>query len=363
MDKIITQYKQTIVQISTHKGSGTGFYLKEANLIVTNYHVIEHCAEVIVSGTHIPQQHVKVLFKDPLHDLAFIAAPPHEAIPKTPLNIQTEPVKEGEAILAIGHPFGLKFTATKGIVSKVRRQYGNLYYIQIDAAINPGNSGGPLVNAVGEIVGVNTFIIAGGDNLGFALPAYYLAEGINDYKPLYGTYSERCISCTNIVAKKEADEERGYCPHCGHRLTFADEEDYLPIGAAKIIENVLNDLNKDPKLARRGNNIWEIKHGSATINIEYDEASSYIIADALLCRLPRKNIAPIYEYLLRENYTLEGVVFSVNEQHIVLSLIIFDRHLNSNTTLRQIKVLFEKADEYDNILVERYGALWLEAAE
>ncbi len=360
MDKIIAQYSQTIVQISCPKGSGTGFYLKQANLIITNHHVVEGCADVVLSGTFIPQQHAQVWLKDPLHDLAFIEVPPHSEMPDTALNIQPEPVKEGEPILAIGHPFGLKFTATQGIVSKVRRQYGNLFYIQIDAAINPGNSGGPLVNFKSEIVGVNTFIIAGGDNLGFALPAHYLAETIADYAPLYGHRCERCISCTNIVEKREADEEKGYCPHCGNRLSFADEEDYMPTGVAKIIENVLADLNKDPKLARRGGNEWEIKHGSATISIEYNEQTGYIMADAFLCRLPRKNIAPIYEYLLRENYTLEGVVFSINEQHIILSLIVFQRHLTTAGLHRQIGLLFEKADEYDNILVEQYGAIWIE---
>jgi len=77
-------------------------------------------------------------------------------------------MKDGDAVVAIGHPFGLNYTATQGVISKVDRIREGLKYIQIDAAINPGNSGGPLVNMSGEIIGVNSFIIRG--EITWALP-------------------------------------------------------------------------------------------------------------------------------------------------------------------------------------------------
>ena len=87
--------------------------------------------------------------------------------------------KDGEVVVAIGHPFGLNYTATQGVISKVDRIRDGVKYIQIDAAINPGNSGGPLVNKEGEVIGINSFIIRGGDNLGFALPVSYLKEALD----------------------------------------------------------------------------------------------------------------------------------------------------------------------------------------
>src|SRR5574338_619774 len=94
-----------------------------------------------------------------------------------------EETKDGDVVVAIGHPFGLNYTATQGVISKVDRIRDGVKYIQIDAAINPGNSGGPLVNKNGEIIGINSFIIRGGDNLGFALPVNYLREALLLYQP------------------------------------------------------------------------------------------------------------------------------------------------------------------------------------
>ena len=110
-----------------------------------------------------------VWYTDKKHDLAFLQPPPGAAFPALPLG-QYESLKDGDEIIAIGHPYGLNYTATQGVISKADRVRQGLHFIQIDAAINPGNSGGPLVNIRGEVIGINTFIIRGGDNLGFAWP-------------------------------------------------------------------------------------------------------------------------------------------------------------------------------------------------
>jgi serine protease Do len=365
MNQIIEKYSHIIVQIAAAKGNGTGFYLAEYNLVITNYHVVSENSDVTISGKHIPQQRALVVYKDPLHDLAFIKATNILAdIPTANLIPDSYVPQEGEPIIAIGHPYGLKYSATKGIVSKVKRQHGGLQYLQIDAAINPGNSGGPLINQAGEILGVNTFIIEGGDNLGFALPARYLHQSLLDYTTTYNDKRvERCSSCENLVEKSEADAAKGYCPHCGQQLAFAAETNYEPIGAAKIIETIFAQLGKDPTLARRGPNVWTVWHGSANITTTYDETSGIIIADARLCRLPKNQIAAIYEFLLRENYQTQRLVFSVKEQYIILSFIMFDRYLTTQNMHHSFEQLIEKADHYDNLLVENFGAIWAEPEE
>ena len=81
------------------------------------------------------------------------------------------------------------------------------------------------------------------------------------------------------------------------------------------------------------------------------------MGDAFLCRLPKTNIGAIYEFLLRENYNLENTVFSISNQDIILSTLIYDQYLMEEAGLEAFRNLFKEADEYDNLLIEKYGAL------
>ena len=128
---------------------------------------------------------------------------------------------------------------------------------------------------------------------------------------------------------------------------------------ARTIELILEKTGHNISLARVGPDSWEIRQGSAKISITYDERNGGLIsADAWLAELPKENAAPIYSYLLRENYGLKNLTLSVDEQDIVLSLLIFDRYLNEETGLQMFTEMFEKADFYDDILVKEFGAKW-----
>lgn len=354
--QIIDHFQHVIIQIATPQGTGTGFYIKSENLIITNDHVVKGNSEAVISGRSLPKQMSPVFFNDAKYDLAFIKAPEGIELPEIKLGSGLS-VKEGDQVIAIGHPYGLNYTATEGIVSKSKRLQRGLNYIQIDAAINPGNSGGPLVNANGDIVGVNTFIIAGGDNLGFALPVEYLQEDLNEYKQYFGKYTQKCHSCGFYVTEETLDGGE-YCPNCGTKLEFPKlkpEGEYKPTGAAAVIETILEQLGKDVKLARRGPYSWEAEEGTAKIFINYNQ-DGFIVCDSMLCMLPKTNIGAMYEFLLRENYNLEGMMFSVNNQDVVLSTFIYDQYLTYETGLVTMKALFANADKYDTILLEQYGA-------
>ncbi|MEO1435051.1 MAG: trypsin-like peptidase domain-containing protein [Bacteroidota bacterium] len=360
MKEIIDLYKEVVIQIATPYSTGTGFFLRDHNLIVTNEHVIHENKEAIVTSNAFSKRIAQVMYVDPVHDLAFLHAP--EAASDLP-DVELAPgksVTEGDVTLAVGHPMGNKYTFTQGIVSKADRLYNDIYYIQTDAAINPGNSGGPLVNAAGQIIGINTSVVPNSNNLGFALEVDYLHESLRDY--LAGSNEEkliaaRCHSCANVVFENTIDS--GYCPHCGSKLTLPSSyAEYEPSGIPNLIESIIKNAGHDVKLSRLGPNNWEIDQGSANIKISYHSNTGFIIGDAYLCKLPKQNIKDIYEYLLRQNNALEGLTFSVNGQNIVLSLVIYDRYLNPETGMNLFKYLFEKADHYDNILVEQYGAQW-----
>ncbi len=358
MKEIINSFSEVVVQIATPYSTGTGFYVKDYDVIVTNEHVVRDNRNVIVKVNGMLKKMSRVLYLDPTHDLAFLEMPANSEKIKTSIKLAngTE-VVAGEAIIAIGHPFGLKYAATQGIISNVMYQSGNLNYYQHDAALNPGNSGGPLVNLAGEVVGVNTFIIENGDNVGFSLPVQYLQKALDEFTGLGRRISVRCHSCSNIVFEETA--QQGYCSHCGAKVMLPNMVDaYEATGVAKTIEDMLANAGHDVELSRRGPNNWEILEGSARVNVLYYEETGLITGDAYLCMLPKENIQSLYEFLLRQNYQTESLTFSVRGQDIIISLLIYDRYFNVETGSRLFRYLFEKADEYDNILVEQYGAIW-----
>ena len=357
--QIIEQYQKAIIQIATPGGTGTGFYVKEFDLIITNDHVVGENAEVTIAGKAFEKALSRVWYTDRKHDLAFLESPKNIELPEVRLGIYEE-MKDGDAVVAIGHPYGLNYTATQGVISKVDRIREGLKYIQIDAAINPGNSGGPLVNMKGEVIGVNSFIIRGGDNLGFALPVNYLREALLLYRPNKGHATTRCFSCGFLVTKENIDSKK-YCPNCGTEVKLPEvpEQEVVPVGIAKTIEEILKQLGKDVKLAREGVHVWSVKEGSAKIKITYNAENYFIAGDAYLCQMPADplKIKPLYKFLLEENFRTNGLVLSCVKQNIVLSCIMYDLDMNKDNGMESFRNLFQKADHYDDFLKKEYGCV------
>jgi serine protease Do len=350
---ILEKYIENIIQIMTPYGTGTGFII--GNYIITNSHVAGGLSEVVISAKKIKRSIAKVIYDDPYYDIAFIEYKFDK--PSTPLVLASENVDDGDVIIAIGHPYGLNYTATEGIVSRASRLQDDLEYIQIDAAINPGNSGGPLLNEDAQVVGINTFIIQNANNLGFALPYFYLQDALDAFnKKERESVIIKCPSCKNLI--KEEDIIHDYCPECGVKLEVAKlrRKGYKPTGPTKLIEDILTALDINVTLARRSQSAWRIDEGSARIDINYYE-NGIIIGDTKLCGIPRENIDAIYDYLLRENDKLSYLQFSINENSIYLSYLIVD----SSLTLDEGKVAFQRlikySDKYDDILINEYGAI------
>jgi len=356
----IETYKKVVIQIATPQGSGTGFYLKDYDMIVTNEHVVRGNTEVVINGTMFSNRLAAVFYTDTVFDLALLEAPKGVEMPNVPLATE-DLVTEGDRIVALGHPYGLRFSVTQGIISKAKRIFKSINYIQIDAAINPGNSGGPLVNGKGEVAGINTFVIKGTEGLGFALPVSYLQSVIEEFERLETHVAQRCPSCSNIVMESQLDGD--YCPNCGSEMIFLQKSGYQAHGLSRDIEEIITAAGKDVRLTRRGPNRWELIQGSATIHIKYVETNGHIVGDAHLARIPQRNIGPLYEYLLTENDNLEGAYFSLDNQEIILSCIINEKYLNKETATSLFTHLMERADYYDDILIDRFGAIMVDREE
>lgn len=151
---------------------GSGFILNKDGYILTNNHVVNGADEIQVKLSDGRTFSARIAGTDPKTDIAVIKIDAHDSLPTVSLG-NSDGLEIGDWVLAIGNPFGLTQTVTAGIVSAKGRVIGAGPYddfIQTDASINPGNSGGPLFNLKGEVVGINTAIVASGQGLGFAIP-------------------------------------------------------------------------------------------------------------------------------------------------------------------------------------------------
>jgi len=157
---------------------GSGFICDTSGNIVTNAHVVEGAGKILVTFSTGKVVQARLVAVHPKVDLALINGTPPYPLQKAKIG-DSSGVQVGEWVLAVGNPFGLGRTVTVGIVSGKGRFIGlgpDDDFIQTDASINPGNSGGPLFNMAGEVIGVNTAMIAAGKGIGFSIPANHISE-------------------------------------------------------------------------------------------------------------------------------------------------------------------------------------------
>ena len=163
------------------QGVGSGFVISSDGYILTNNHVVDGANQIKIKLADGKEYHAKVVGRDPKTDLAVLKAEGASNLHALPLG-DSDALKVGNWVVAIGSPFGLEETVTAGIVSAKGRAIGSGPYdnfIQTDASINPGNSGGPLLNMAGQVVGINTAIFSesgGNVGIGFAIPVNMAKE-------------------------------------------------------------------------------------------------------------------------------------------------------------------------------------------
>ena len=189
------------------EGQGSGFIIDKAGHILTNYHVVGESSQLEVTLHNKKTYKATVIGRDRAHDLAVIQI-------KAP---ESKNLQVGQKVFAIGNPFGLTGTMTRGIISSLRpiRSPEGAFIdeaIQTDAAINPGNSGGPLLNSHGEVIGINSMIATGGSNqsagIGFAIPINTAKAVLNDLITL-GTVRRPSLGIVSLPIGPELAQELG----------------------------------------------------------------------------------------------------------------------------------------------------------
>jgi S1-C subfamily serine protease len=215
------------------EGQGSGFVLTKEGLILTNNHVIGNAQrlEVMLSDKH--KYKARVLALDKNHDLALIKIDAPNLIPVTLSDSRSLAV--GQRVYAIGNPFGLNGTMTRGIISAIRSIRGPNGpiedAIQTDAAVNPGNSGGPLLNSRGEVIGITTMIASNGadqsSGIGFAIPINTARAILDDYAK-YGYIRRPTLDIVTLPIGPDVAEQIGLPADYGILI-----ERVLPGGAAE----------------------------------------------------------------------------------------------------------------------------------
>jgi len=224
-------FKMFPQQQQIEHGVGSGVIISPDGYIVTNNHVVDGATEIRVTMNDRRILPAKLIGTDPLTDLAVIKVSATE-LPNVAWGDSTK-LRAGQTVLAFGNPFGLRFTVTRGIVSALNRPNPDLNdrhkpgeFIQTDAAINPGNSGGPLVDARGQVIGINTFLISPSGSFsgaGFAIPTQivkptvdalirdgkvehgYMGVGINDVTPENAKFFDVTDNLGALITQVEPD--------------------------------------------------------------------------------------------------------------------------------------------------------------
>jgi len=188
---IVEDAIKSVVTIKTDVSQGSGFFIADGGYIVTNAHVMEDATRATIYTYDGESHSVYKLGENSEMDITLLRINETEY---EPLELaDSDDVKQGEQVIAIGNPYGLSFSVTQGIVSNIHQtgENGLDAYIQIDAALNSGNSGGPLIDKQGEVIGINNFKISEAEGLGFALESNYIKDTINDI--YYSAYAEDLI--------------------------------------------------------------------------------------------------------------------------------------------------------------------------
>lgn len=341
-----------VVKIGTSSGSGSGFYLKQQNIVVTNNHVVSGHKVVSIETQDQERMTAKVVFLNPIVDLAFLL--PSKTLENVPqLYFQpSSTLQKMERVAVLGFPYGMPFTITDGIVSSAKQLMNGRHYIQTDAAVNPGNSGGPLVNQRGEVVGVTTSKFTDADNVGFAIPVDDLILDLEAFaENVNMQFSVKCPSCSHLLFEKKE-----FCDNCGEKIdqdTLFDEPQLSPL--AVFVEEALRGLNIDPVIARNGYDYWEFHQGSSLVRI-FVYNKNYLYTTSPLVKLPKTNLEPVYRYILSN--PISPFSFGIYQGMIFLSYRVHMSDLESSFK-RQIQdkiVHFaEKADKQDNYLIENFG--------
>lgn len=225
---------------------GSGFIISNDGYIFTNNHVVEKADKILVKLSDDKEYEAKIIGTDAKTDIALIKIKPQNSLPVCDIG-DSDKVKVGEWVIAIGNPFGLEQTVTAGIVSAKGRVIGAGPYdnfIQTDASINPGNSGGPLFGMDGKVIGINTAIVAQGQGIGFAIPINMAKNILADLKTK-GKVTRGWLGVSVQDINEDIAKNLNHKNKTGAIVTDVFKGDPADLAGIKV-EDIITEINGKP---------------------------------------------------------------------------------------------------------------------
>lgn len=287
---------------------GSGVIISRDGYIVTNNHVIDGADDVYVTTNSNEEYKAKVVGTDPSTDLALIKIESGKELTAIPFG-NSDDLRVGEWVLAIGNPFNLRSTVTAGIVSAKGRAAGSGQgslqvgsFIQSDVAVNPGNSGGALVNMAGELIGINTMIYSSTGNyagISFAIPTSIVHKVVSDLKE-YGTVQRAVLGIA------------------GTNITSAATEKYdLKVSQGALVMEVADRSSAKQAGLTEGDVITSIDgHSISTMSDLQEAISTHKPGDKVRMSVDRKGKAMTIDLVLKNSEGNTGAVTRIDESSI-----------------------------------------------
>lgn len=348
--------KNFLFRVSTPYSLGIGFKVKGFNWIITNENLVRGNHSVVVENLFGDIDYAKIIYIDPLLDVAVLKLPFDDIEGGFELSDQIS-FQEDMNIFSLGIS-GDDIVAKQGLVLETVHPKERWEYIVHDAVMGYENTGGPVVDGLGKLISMNNYGMENDSKQSTSLPILGISEVFEKLQGKDNMEWVRCYNCRTFLSEKVALESQ-CCTVCNSYVEFPKNiKPYETTGVARTIESLIEQAGFNVGFSRKGANAWVIKSGSATISLSFHERSGMITGDAILCKLPSNKRKAIFEYLLRENEKLEHLSFSVEQESVVLSLVLNDHSLNDEKGLDSLMDLFTKADTFDNILVEQFDASW-----
>lgn len=348
----------SVVGIGARLAYASGWVAHANGLIVTNHHVVAYLPRVLVRTRAGRELGGRVVYVDPRLDLAFVM--PEETLDLPPLpRADSRALKPGDPVSAIGHPFGLDHSLTRGVISATKRRERGREFLQTDAVLNPGNSGGPLLDAEGRVVGVNTCSVnAESVGLNLAIPVHSFEEALARFAGPDALNAVPKYACAECDATIRPDATR--CDRCGSRILYLDEPLYAPpewIRAEHRVEILLRHLGLIPNALNVGTGVWFVESKQGEFLLSISEDGEAVEMRTRIVSLPPAHQEMFLRFVLTANDAATGDGrLSIRRESLEFSRREPAALIDPESAPRRMKEFGATAAKLRSLLMKCYGA-------
>ncbi len=360
--EFIDKVSRSVVGVRAGEADGSGWIATQQGLVVTNLHVVGFGGKAFVLYQGYTEEvPAKVIYADTRLDVAILLPEMVPDLPPLPMADRPE-ILAGTRVMAFGHPFGLEYTVTRGIVSAAERKLDDVIYVQHDAAISPGNSGGPLLDGRGLVLGINRIKLSN-TQLNFAIAAWQIEKQLASFatggallagiEPVY-----TCPECD-----RDFDPKTGYrCKVCGAELPCFSPIERVNVPNAlsqgeHLVAELLKAIGYSPEELRFDTGVWCIKQSSGEVWIRLSDDGRFVDFASRLSSLPEANHEAFFRFLLTVNDRASAhCKISLSRKTVMLSFTVSVAYLDQNLIASRLSSLISLAHDLRGTLIETYGA-------